>query len=363
MGQISRVKSTPDQLLGLIEQPLVVPVIGCITDRIDGRKKLWSTTIFQESSITKFSNPIILVSTSREIMNSINIISATRDQDIKFSVSMSYLGVKRWFRTTARRPKITMHNDLCQVSKYYHHQPAPHQSQRSCSVVETRRKPQNLFVRAGRSCQSKRYPCWGFGSIQGLWTWSNLTLLYPERQQRKEGSCNVELEVITAMCHDTLKPCRAFAMMNMAGVGLNMRLSNQNTIIPPLLKMGKKASSNGYPYSAPPYTRTRNYSAPSTAVGGPPRERRPNRCTVDNNRRLYEPRSSPSSSAFSRAEAIFSPKKIQTKRKLDMEAKKMRFQDYQSKVEPEKAKHKMPEKDFIFIMLQPSWEKRIQRRT
>ena len=168
VGQISRVKSTPDQLLGLIEQPLVVPVIGCITDRIDGREKLWSTTIFQESSITKFSNPIILVSTSREIMNSINIISAKRDQDIKFSVSMSYLGVKRWFRTTARRPKITMHNDLCQVSKYYHHQPAPHQSQRSCSVVETRRKPQNLFVRAGRSCQSKRYPCWRFGSIQGF---------------------------------------------------------------------------------------------------------------------------------------------------------------------------------------------------
>ena len=94
VGQISRVKSTPDQLLGLIEQPLMVPVIGCITDRIDGREKLWSTTIFRESSITKFSNPIILVSTSREIMNSINIISATRDQDIKFSVSMSYLGVK-----------------------------------------------------------------------------------------------------------------------------------------------------------------------------------------------------------------------------------------------------------------------------
>ena len=167
------------------------------------------------------------------------------------------------------------------------------------------------------AARAKGIPVGDLVASKDLWTWSNLTLLCPERQQRKEGSCNVELEVITAMCHYTLRPCRAFAMMNMAGVGLNMRLSNQNTIIPPLLKMGKKASSNGYPYSAPPYTRTRNYSTPSTAVGGPPRERRPNRCTVDNNRRLYEPRSSPSSSAYSGAEAIFSPKKIQTKRKLD----------------------------------------------
>ena len=63
-------RSTPHQLITLLEQPSVVPIVGCHTDRV-----LW-----RESKIRKFSKPLIIVSTSKSIVNNINIITTERMQ-------------------------------------------------------------------------------------------------------------------------------------------------------------------------------------------------------------------------------------------------------------------------------------------
>ena len=63
-------RSTPHQLITLLEQPSVVPIVGCHTDRV-----LW-----RESKIRKFPKPLIIVSTSKSIVNNINIITTERMQ-------------------------------------------------------------------------------------------------------------------------------------------------------------------------------------------------------------------------------------------------------------------------------------------
>ena len=233
----------------------MVPLVGCLTDKVSGREKMWSTTLFRKSDIRKFSKPVIIVSTDKSIVNAINLVTTERMQPTEMRKLGSTFPYVIGDFQDGSEPLDS--DPISPCTLIYANTPSRiliEQLHTNHSGVILLLRPEDDYkTQLAESEDLQRVKGVKVGlsrQAEDVWEMSSKYLYLPEKQEMREGSFNTELEAITCLALETLHLGSSFFFMKMAAVDLNLRLANQATIIHPSSSSGC-ASNTGSTSSSP----------------------------------------------------------------------------------------------------------------